>query len=68
MNVALFPTFQSNGSYKYPSKHVNYVLIRFIWCVLKYQLPPTATTSGQSQQESAQLVCATSCGDGPVAH
>lgn len=68
MNLALFPTSQSNGSYKYPSKHVNYLLIRFMCCVLKYQLPPTATTGGQSQYERLLIVHATSCGDGPVAN
>lgn len=68
VHVALFPTFQSNRSYKYTSKHVNYVLIRFMCCVLKYQLPPTATTSSQSLQERELLVDATSCGDRPLAN
>lgn len=56
------------GSYKYTSKHVNYVLIQFMRCVLKYQLPPTATTHGQSQHEYLFIVYGTSCGDGPVAN
>lgn len=68
VSVALYPTFQSSWSYKYPSKHTNYVLIRFMWCVLEYQLPPTAITGGQSQYGSLLLVCPTSCGDGLVAN
>lgn len=49
------PTFQSSGSYKYPGKHVSYVLIRFTCCVPKYQLPPTVAASGQSEHESVPL-------------
>lgn len=49
------PTFQSNGSYKYPGKHVSYVLIRFTCCVPKYQLPPTVAASGQSEHRSVPL-------------
>lgn len=54
-SAPFLPTFQSNGSYKYPGKHVSYVLIRFTCCVPKYQLPPTVAASGQSEHGSVPL-------------
>lgn len=47
VDVVMFPTSKSNASYKYTSKQVNYMIIRFMFGVLKYQLPPTDTTSDQ---------------------
>lgn len=67
VTVAMLPTFKPSGSYKYTSKHVNYMIIRFMLGVLKNQLPPTVTTISQSRRASLLEVCTTSCGNGPEA-